>query len=1855
MRIKIIFSTLLLTFIYACSNSIQGITSMDPAYAKYVSAYTTGMMSRTKAITLHLNDSLLLKKEWKEKELEKYIEISPAIQGDFSINEVGVLQFIPAEPLPSATLFTAKLELDQLMEVDKGHENFVFQFSTYAQQAYLYNHGLRTYDEYEIENLYLTGVIRFTDYEDSAKVADALTATYNKKKVKVHLERNGSNEFNYRIDSLERTYQVGKLHLELDGKAFGMTENPKIDQTLAALGDFYPSNYVVKDDGDQTLEIAFTENLSVSQDLKGLIRIGGDENPSYTIEENRITFFYPRHIEGLKKVEVFPGIQNFRGHKMTQKHTYSVEFQSPKPRVRLIGSGNILPNSQGLIFPFESIALKNVTVRVVRIRETNVHHFLQSNNLDGNDELGRFGDVVYEKDLALDKDSKKNLKEWNRQVLDLTKIISPSPGSIYQVGIKFDRDDAICDCVSEEEDDDDDEMDEYEDVEEMEEIVLNREEDPFWNERLWRSWGLNRDYQSYDYYYDDYSPCNKRYYYGKAATRNLLASDLGIIYKLDEDKTAHVYVNNLISTQPMAGVTLKFYSYTKELIASGTSDASGKFQLKLAKKPFLLVAEQGSQRGYLKLRDGYVNSLSKFNVEGQSLTQGVNGYLYGERGVWRPGDSLFLSFMLRDPNHKLPNDYPIKFSLKNPSGQVVHETTSNAGVGGIYDFKCKTSYDAPTGNYLATVAVGNLNFQKVFRVETIKPNRLKINFAKLKDSISTRINHELSARWLHGAKAKNLSASVNVKHFATATHFDGFKGYCFDSPLRKYQSDETHIYDGELSEDGKINVQTELSNRYDAPGKLTSVYNIKVFEASGEFSIDSRSETTSPYNTYIGLSSGQMNDNQSLITDKKYNLGLVAVNKDGKKVNNTKVRVRIYKLQWRWWYEQGEEDLMNYLARTGTMSIKDTLISLKNGKGTVPMMIRGRSYGRYLVTATDEEGMHQTGMVLRFDRPYWIRGNESNNEEAKMLSFATDKQSYTVGQKTEITIPSNEGGHALISIESGQKVLESHWVPTTKNETKFSFTTTKAMAPSVYVHVTLLQPHQLTKNNLPIRMYGVLPITVEDLSTHLNPEIHVADKVRPESKMRVAVSEKSGKAMAYTLAIVDEGLLDLTHFKTPNPWSHFNARLSLGVKTWDMYDQVIGAFAGNLNGLIAIGGSDNFKLGTPNKANRFPPMVKCVGPFYLKAGQKANHYLDLPAYIGSVRVMVIAQSNDQAYGSSEKDVRIAKPLMVLSTFPRTAMPGDEIDVPVTIFAMDKKIKNVEVSLKTNEMMEVLDERVKSISFEEEGEQLVYYKLRIKKAIGMGSLEINAQSGSETARDRVEFDILSPNPSITKNESFVLQPGESKTVDVKLFGMAGTNEVDIEASSIPSLRLNERMDYLLQYPHGCVEQTTSSVFPQVYLASLINLNREEKKKIQTNIQAGIKRLYRFQTANGGLSYWPGNDQANEWGTNYAGHFMLEAKKAGYQVSDQFINKWVQFQTERANTWQYAGHSALDQAYRLYTLAIAGKPAMGAMNRLKENNYLGPLERWQLAAAYFRSGQKEVAKNMIEAGDLKKMVSAYAYNNFGSSIRDKALCLEIAVMLDQAKSRDELYLEITQALGSTTWLSTQETAYSLRAVQYFHFGEGKNGQSTQFAYQYNQAERKEIAANSSVHVEKLTNDLVNGKIKIKNTSNQKLYFSFDTKGVPYKNPQKEWSKGMHLTVEYLTINNERLDPKKIKQGTEFKVRVHVNHQGRDEDIHEIALTNQFPAGWELRNERMTGYFTSGNIDYQDFRDNVVYSYFDLRRNERKSFEFFFVAAYAGDYYLPGQYVEAMYDSKKSSFINGQSVTVTPDENTRPGISL
>jgi uncharacterized protein YfaS (alpha-2-macroglobulin family) len=1426
------------------------------------------------------------------------------------------------------------------------------------------------------------------------------------------------------------------------------------------------------------------------------------------------------------------------------------------------------------------------------------------------------------------------------------------------VSIKYKKDYAICDCS--------DFVEENTGNEENYETFpqTNSDEDKEWNEQLWHSYSFGGGYDRWEYYEDGgYSPCDNNYYYGKAVSRNILASDLGLIYKLDDSKLSHAFVSDMISAKPLSGATIEYYDYTKQLIATGVSDANGMLDVQLNKKPFLMLAKYGKQRGYLKLLDGYTNSLSKFDVEGEVVQKGVKGFIYGERGVWRPGDSLFLTFIMEDKEKRLPPSHPVKFELQDPNGQVIYTITKTKNVNGMYNFNTATGVDAPTGNYTAIAKVGNRTFYQYLKIETVKPNRLKIylDFGKdkitqgQKDSIA-----KLQVKWLHGAVARNLHALVNVSVNQSKTTFDKYRNYEFDSPIRNYYSEAEVVFDGNLNEKGETKISTDLAIGQTAPGMLRATYITKVFEEGGDFSIDRYSVAYSPYNTYVGLHAPEIKGyDNTLETGNAYNFDVVTLNTNGKPVNAKKLQVKIYKLQWRWWYDKGEDDLATYISRAGTIVTKDTIISTTNGKGLFKFKVNYPEYGRYLVTVTDLEGGHETGKVVYIDWPYWSRANRSNNENANMLNFACDKEKYTSGENIKLSFPSPAEGLALVSIETGSKVVKKFWITTKKGETVHEFPATSDMSPNAYVHVTLLQPHATTKNDLPIRMYGVVPVMVDDPQTHLLPMITMGDVIKPESTSTIKVKEKNGKKMNYTLAMVDEGLLDLTRFKTPQPWNTFYAREALGVKTWDMYDAVIGAYAGKLDKLLSIGGDGE---GTDNKsvkANRFKPMVKFAGPFTLEAGQEKKHTLEIPNYVGSVRVMVVAE-HEGAYGNAEKTVAVRKPLMILATLPRVLGPGESVSLPVNVFALEDHVKHVKIEVEANELLTLEGNANQTMSFTHTGDEVINFKLNVAQKTGIAKVKIIATSGKEKAIQEIELDVRTPNPKVVDGFEMALEPGKEWNPEIAFKGIAGTNKATIEFSSIPSIGLEKRMDYLIQYPHGCIEQTTSSVFPQLYVMNLMDMKESQKEKVTKNIKAGLKRLQLFQTANGGFSYWPGEGYDNEWGSNYAGHFMVEAEKAGYVLPHNMKSKWVKYQQNQARNWTlnnglytHAHGSETNQtiqAYRLFVLALSNHAEMGAMNRLREEKNLSVAARWRLAAAYKLVGQTEIALQLIDK--LPTLVPVYkelSYS-YGSEMRDEAMILETLSLLKEKTEAAALAKKVAKNLSGNGWYSTQETAYSLLAMCEYTGVKGSSGEMN-FSYALNGAELKNESCKKSLYQVKYTDKDINGKssVILKNNGDITLFAKVIVEGVPLVGDKTAAANHLNMTVIYKNMKGQVIQPDKLIQGTDFVAEVHISNPGTKGFLKEMALNQIFPSGWEIHNTRMDETGNTNPARYQDIRDDRVYSYYELDNNTGKTFVVQLNATYLGKFYLPTIYSEAMYDNTINARVPGRWVEVIKDPGT------
>ncbi|HTE41634.1 MAG TPA: alpha-2-macroglobulin family protein, partial [Steroidobacteraceae bacterium] len=712
--------------------------------------------------------------------------------------------------------------------------------------------------------------------------------------------------------------------------------------------------------------------------------------------------------------------------------------------------------------------------------------------------------------------------------------------------------------------------------------------------------------------------------------------------------------------------------------------------------------------------------------------------------------------------------------------------------------------------------------------------------------------------------------------------------YTFDDPAREFSNEPQTVFEGVLDTQGRAKFDELLKFERKAPGMLNATFVTRVFEPSGAFSVQRSTQMLSPYAHYVGikLPKGDIARNM-LLTDTPQVVELATVDVEGKPVAVKNIELTVFKIDWRWWWDQSGDSLAQYSGGTQIRNAVDGKAATVNGAGQWTFSIKYPEWGRYLIRACDTAGGHCAAQAFYIDWPSWAgRPQDQSGPGANMLAIAADKTDYKVGDVAKIDLPEGAQGRALVTIENGSRILDARWIEASDKLRRVELPLTAAMTPNVYVNITLVQPHTGKNNDRPLRMYGIVPIKVTDPKTHLQPVVQVPVEWAPESKASIGVSEASGRAMNYTLALVDEGLLGLTNYKTPDLHGHFYKREALGVSTWDLFDQVAGAYSADLERLLALGGSDAASADLDKNKSRFPPVVKFLGPFQLAAGKKATHEIVLPKYVGAVRVMVVA-GLDSAYGSADKSVFVRQPLMILPTAPRVVGPSEEIAIPVSVFAMDDTVKQVQVTLEADAPFTVETGR-SSVTFTAPGEQLAMLRIKTAPRVGQGTLRFTATSGSHRATGVINLAVRSPNAPAIEYEQKTLQPDESWTSILKAHGLSGTNVASLEVSSIPPLNLERRLQYLIQYPHGCLEQTTSAMFPQLFLSSLMKIDDVRKRQIEANVNGGIARLALFQQAHGGFSYWPGYETAANfdpravWSSNYVGHFLLEAERLGYHV-------------------------------------------------------------------------------------------------------------------------------------------------------------------------------------------------------------------------------------------------------------------------------------------------------------------------------------------------------------------------------------
>lgn len=1594
-------------------------------------------------------------------------------------------------------------------------------------------------------------------------------------------------------------------------------KDPMEIQNIAGYRDTDKSTYV---------EVQFSKEIQDKFDAQPYIKI--EPNIAFTVSkvENKLLIRGEFNPTQIYKVTILSGVRAVDGVVTTEEKTEEIAFDQKKPKLVFTSEGIILPSVNEKKVYIRSLNVKKVNIVVRKVYSNNMTQFLQNFDFSGNgyysndsyydsdyddeDEWGysRYYDTfdnVGDKLYDVNFDIENEIDTWVQTAIDLSGVIDSN--GIYQVFVKFDENGTS--------------------------YKFARREDGSlsWDDR-------------------DYLRSNGR------IRKTILLTDVGILAQKNDDGL-RVNVLDIVENRLMRGAKVHLMSRNNQVLEEKTTDADGTVDFAHHKNAFYILVDTVQSKSILVLKNAL--NTNGFAVDGAYATNGIKGFIYTERGVYRPGDPIYVSIIARNNEEPLEDKQPVKITVYDPTGvKMIENDVINSGKNGFYTYTFKTETSSRTGIWKLEAVIGDQTFKKDISVETVVPNRIKVN---LNIPEVVNFNQEITdwtinANYLFGEPAGNLKYGVGFDIREEPVNFEKYKNYSFKAPSSYGYSDSLFL-EGTLDKSGYATIVPDFSRvNFGSLNMLVDVSG-RATEDGGRNVISKKYIKLKKYDTYIGI------EDSSTYRRPGSKLGLkaICVTEDGETlVPGKKLTYRIYGNDYYWWWDYSDysdfirsfkSDKNTKLMETGEFITQDVPTLLDN---VLPD-------AEYIYVEIEDESTGQiTGVNLQSSE--WV--DPSVTKKVETLNVSADKKKYFVGDTAQIKYKGSKSSKAIITIEKGGKIINQLYRDANDTDMIEAINITKEMAPNVYVYVTLLQDYKTKENDRPLRLYGIIPLSVEDQDTKIDLEIEAPENIRPNEKFTVKVRNKKMKQVDFTIAVVDEGLLDITAFKTPDPWQHFFQKLAAKLSLYDNYSEVIDRPYGAVHQILKVGGDEALldemarrrrlkELGLED-ADRFKPVSMFKGVLTTNSMGEASVDFEMPNYMGQVRIMVVA-ADGNSYGSAEKNMIVKAPLIVQPTLPRTMKIGDKMSIPVSVFALEEGIGNVEVYYTFKGKTQT-----KNLTMSKGDKEIVYFDEAIGNEIGNEKLTIGVKSNVYNYEETVGMAINSNNTPIEISENSELKGVQVAEYSQNLEYVKGTVDSVITISNTMMLGLDQRLKYLIRYPYGCAEQTTSSVFPQLFIDKLSTTKNYDKQKVIDNINAGISRLKLFQLSSGAFSYWPGESQKSDWATNYIGHFLIYAKKNGYYLPDSMYDKWISY-TERTvrGTNLKSDYDINWKSYALYLLALAGKQNVSEMNYMYENYYasrMNDTSKMYLAAAYKLIGQDSVAKNIssnINMGSIKKMYDdlynrdRYYYSySYGSLLRELAVYLDCYYTIN-GKRDQEAFDEIVSAMRTKNWYSTQTTAYSLLALS--NIASENSAETIQGVINIDGVETAYVTSSQY----KLNIKEGAKKIMVVPNTDGMTYVNYYWEGVPINSEVEDYSEGFSLDRHFYDDDGKSVDGKNAKSGDVFWLEVVVKPTKRNMDrIENIAINQILPTGWEIENLRVTDSKapkwieekTQGtNPTYTDIRDDRVMWFFNYNGAKEHRFFVKINAVTKGEYDFPGTVLEAMYDNNYRAYKKGGKVKV------------
>jgi uncharacterized protein YfaS (alpha-2-macroglobulin family) len=1337
------------------------------------------------------------------------------------------------------------------------------------------------------------------------------------------------------------------------------------------------------------------------------------------------------------------------------------------------------------------------------------------------------------------------------------------------------------------------------------------------------------------------------------ATQLVSISDIGFMVKETPDEV-YVFANSILTAQPMAGVKVNVVSTNNQVLATSETDGEGVAKFTDIRKKYpkfsvgMITGTADKDFNYLLLSQNTVET-SRYEVGGiRENPSGYQAFIYGDRNIYRPGETINLNTIIRDGQWKSAGTIPVKIKILLPNGKEFSTQKGTLSDQGAFSTSVKLPASAITGTYNAEVYTANdvLLTSRSMSIEEFIPDRIKVTVKTSKPFLKSgeELTTTATAVNLFGPPAANRNYEITfnlARKYFSAEKYPDYSFYPANEKTFRFEQD---VRQGTTNAEGIAEEAFTVPSDFKDIGVLEGSIFTTVFDETGRPVNRVNRFDAFTQSVFYGLKVSDSYVN----TREPVQIPLIAVDKDGKALQNVKAHLQVIKLNWQTVLQKNDYGQLSYVSQKKEQVLTDRTITI-NGTSTNFSFVPNVS-GEYEVRIMRPGSENYVAANL-YAYGWGMTANTSFevNKEGQ-ITIETNKKTYQVGETVDVLMKTPFAGKVLVSVERN-RIFEYYYVTTDKRSAKISIPVKAEHLPNMYISATLIKP--LDDGAMPLTVaHGYAAVTVEDPERKLPVEIAAAAQSRSQTQQTITIKTRPNTEV--TLAVVDEGILQLTGYKTPDPHGYFFQKRALEVNAYDLYPKL---FPDLRVSKSSVGGDG---AGLEKRVNPLTnKRVKLVsfwsGKLTTDGSGEAKYTINVPQFSGDLRIMAVAYKDD-AFGSANTNMKVADPVVISSSLPRFFSPGDQLEMPVTLSNTTKQAGSLTARVKVTGNLAVEGDASQTINVPANSEGRVNFTINAKDAVGAGQVivEVNGLGGSYTEKNDIT---IRPIQSLLKRNGSGVVAGGAKTFNLTTDFIPSTTSGKLVVSRSPLVQFAENLDNLLWYPYGCVEQTTSTAFPQLYFADLSKTlskgkaNATQVSVANYNVQEAINRLQGFQMYNGGLSYWPEGGSVNWWGTTYAAHFLIEAQRAGFQVSDTFLDKILSFLQQKvkqkemeeyfyytvSNVRQKKQIAPKEIAYTLYVLALARRQDVPTMNYYKASKGLLALDsRYLLAAAYQMLGDGASAKAVIPGSFAGERSEQALGGSFYSYIRDEAISLNALIDTDPKNLQIPIMAKhLSEQMKQQRYLNTQEQAFGLLALG--KLAKQANAANVTGTVKAGSKTLGEVGANDLI----ASTGIINQNISITPSGSGSLYYFWQAEGLTRSSDVKEEDSFLKVRKAFYDRFGNPVSGNAFKQNDMVVIKISLSTTDGS-SVPNVVITDMLPAGFEIENPRisevpeMTWARDVTTPDYFDIRDDRI-NLFATATGYVRNYYYVVRAVSTGTFRMGPVQADAMYNGEYHS-ING-----------------